>query len=140
MENNLMDKDEKWYQKLTYSDAKTLLQEKLMNIKRSFISAGYYLKYIRDKELYLEEGYASIWEFAEDNYGITRSTCSRWMSMNDKFSKNGNTPILADEYKSFGKSQLQEMLYLEDEQLEEVTPGMTVKEIRELRAPEKVEE
>ncbi|MGN0422676.1 MAG: hypothetical protein ACI4EY_08070, partial [Lachnospiraceae bacterium] len=45
-------------------------------------------------------------------------------------------PILAEEYRAFGKSQLQEMLYLEDEQMEEVTPGMTVKEIREIRVPE----
>ncbi|MCB6414536.1 hypothetical protein LI221_05555 [Faecalimonas umbilicata] len=132
MEEEMM----KYYKNLTYAEAKGILQEKLMNIKMNFIAAGYYLKYIRDKELYLEEGYASIWEFAEDNYGIQRSTASRWMKMNDKFSKNGDTPILAEEYKEFGKSQLQEMLYLEDEQMEQVTPDMTVKEIREVRKPD----
>lgn len=128
---------ERWYEKLTYADAKDLLQEKLTNMKMNFIAAGYFMKYIRDHELYLEDGYANIWEFAEDIYGIKRTTASRWMQMNDRFSVDGNTPILADEYKAFGKSQLQEMLYLEDEQMEEVTPGMTVKEIRELRSPEK---
>lgn len=127
----------KWYENLSYNDAKTLLEEKLMNIKRSFISAGYYLKYIRDNELYLEGGYNTIWEFAEDNFGIKRTTASRWMLMNDRFSVDGNTAILAEEYKEFGKSQLQEMLYLEDEQMEQVTPEMTVKEIREIRTPEK---
>lgn len=137
MENNLIDKNEKWYQKLTYNDAKTILQEKLMNIKRSYIAVGYFLKYIRDNELYLEDGYKTIWEFAKDNFGITRSTCSRYMSMNDKFSKNGNTPILADEYEGFGKSQLQEMLYLDDKKMKEATSDMTVKEIRKLREPEK---
>lgn len=128
---------EKWYEKLTYADAKNILQEKLTNIKMSFIAAGYFMKYIRDHEMYREDGYANIWEFAEDIFGIKRTTASRWMQMNDRFSVNGNTPILADEYKSFRKSQLQEMLYLEDEQMEEVNPDMTVKEIRELRSPEK---
>ena len=107
-----------------------------MNIKMNFIAAGYYLKYIRDNELYLEDGYKTIWEFAEDNYGIKRTTASRWMLMNDRFSVDGNTPTLAEEYRAFGKSQLQEMLYLEDEQIEQVTPEMTVKEIREVREPE----
>lgn len=129
----------KWYEQLTYGEAKEILEEKLVNIKKSFIAAGYYLKYIRDNQLYLEDGYKTIWEFAEENYGITRTTASRWMAINDKFSKAGNTPILDEAYKDFGKSQLQEMLYLDDKQMENVTPDMTKKEIRELRAPKKEE-
>lgn len=56
--------------------------------------------------------------------------------MNDKFSQGGNSPIMAEEYRGFEKSQLQEMLYLDDKQIETVTPDMTVKEIREVRKPE----
>ena len=134
-----MDEVNKWYLNLTYGEAKGILQENLASMKQSFIAAGYYLKYIRDNELFREDGYKTIWEFADDNYGIKMSTASRWMAMNDKFSQGGNSPILAEEYKKFGKSQLQEMLYLKDEQLEEVAPDMTVKEIREVRKPEQVE-
>lgn len=126
----------KWYENLTYIEAKNILREKMDNLKMSFIAAGYYLKYIRDHELFLEDGYESIWEFAEDNYGIKKSTASRWMSMNDKFSQGGNSPVLAEEFRGFEKSQLQEMLYLDDKQLQEVKPDMTVKEIREARKPE----
>lgn len=121
---------------MTYEEAKNILREKLDNMKMSFIAAGYYMKYIRDHEQFREDGYESIWEFAEDNYGIKKSTASRWMSMNDKFSQGGNSPILAEEYRGFEKSQLQEMLYLDDKQMEMVTPDMTVKEIREVRKPE----
>lgn len=127
----------RWFEDMTYSEAKAILQENMTNMKMSFIAAGYYLKYIRDRELFREDGYESIWEFAEDNYGIKKSTASRWMAMNDKFSQGGNSPNIADEFKGFEKSQLQEMLYLDDKQIEEVTPGMTVKEIREVRKPEK---
>lgn len=134
-----MDELSRWYESLTYEEAKNILREKLDNMKMSFIAAGYYMKYIRDHELFREDGYESIWEFAEDNYGIKKSTASRWMSMNDKFSQGGNSPILADEYRGFEKSQLQEMLYLDDKQMETVTPDMTVKEIREARKPEEPE-
>lgn len=124
---------------MTYEEAKNILREKLDNMKMSFIAAGYYMKYIRDHELFQKDGYESIWEFAEDNYGIKKSTASRWMSMNDKFSQGGNSPILAEEYRGFEKSQLQEMLYLDDKQMETVTPDMTVKEIREVRKPAELE-
>ena len=132
----MMDELSKRYENMTYEEAKSILREKMDNLKMSFIAAGYYLKYIRDHEQFREDGYESIWEFAEDNYGIKKSTASRWMAMNDKFSQGGNSPILAKEYRGFEKSQLQEMLYLDDKQIETVTPDMTVKEIREVRKPE----
>lgn len=130
-----MDELSRWYKNITYQEAKDILREKMDNLKMSFIAAGYYLKYIRDHEQFREDGYESIWEFAEDNYGIKKSTASRWMAMNDKFSQDGNSPILAEEYRGFEKSQLQEMLYLDDKQIETVTPDMKVKEIREVRKP-----
>lgn len=132
----MMDELSRWYENMTYQEAKNILREKMYNLKMNFIAAGYYLKYIRDHEQFREDGYESIWEFAEDNYGIKKSTASRWMAMNDKFSQDGNSPILAEEFRSFEKSQLQEMLYLDDKQMETVTPDMTVKEIREVRKPE----
>lgn len=131
---------DKWYLTLNYLETKDIILEKLHNMSRDFVAIGYYLKWIRDKELYEQDGYSSIWEFAEDNYGIKRTTASRWMAMNDKFSEGGNTPILAEEFRMFGKSQLQEMLYLDDKQMEEVSPDMTVQEIREVRKPEPEEE
>ena len=132
-----MDEISRWYEDLSYEEVKNILREKMDVMKKNFIAAGYYMKYIRDNELFREDGYESIWEFAEDNYGIRKSTASRWMAMNDKFSQGGNSPNLAGEFKGFEKSQLQEMLYLDDKQIEEVTPDMTVKEIREVRKPEK---
>ena len=131
----MMDELSRWHENMTYQEAKDILREKLDNMKMNFIAAGYYMKYIRDHEFFREDGYESIWEFAEDNYGIKKSTASRWMSMNDKFSQGGNSPVLAKEFRDFEKSQLQEMLYLDDKQIETVAPDMTVKEIREVRKP-----
>lgn len=135
-----MDGIKEYYENLTYEHAKDILRENLDAMKNNFIAAGYYMKYIRDNEMYLADGYGSIWEFAEDNYGIRKSTASRWMAMNDKFSQGGNSPVLAAEYRGFEKSQLQEMLYLDDKQIQAVAPDMTVKEIREIREIRKPEE
>lgn len=124
----------------TYGEAKDIIRKDLESMSKKFITIGYYLKYIRDKKLYIQDGFESIWEFAQDTYGISKSTCSRWMHMNDKFSENGNSPELRQEFASFGKSQLQEMLYLNDKQIEQAKPEMTAKEIREIRKPQKQEE
>ena len=132
--------EEKWYLNITYPELKDIILESIANMTREFVAVGYYLKYVRDHEMYLADGYASIWEFAEDLYGIQRSTCSRWMAINDRFSVQGNSPVLDERYRQYGKSQLQEMLYLDDKQIEEVKPDMTVKDIREIRKPEPVPE
>lgn len=129
--------ENKWWLTIDYDTTKRIIRADLANMQRSFIDIGCQLMQVRDRELYKDGGYDSVWAFAEQEFGIQRSTASRWMKMCRKFSVDGSSPVLKDEYKDFGKSQLQEMLYLEDEQLEEVTPGMTVKEIRELRSPEK---
>lgn len=127
---------EMWYTNLGYNELKRFIKSNIQSMTREFVSVGYYLKYIRDNEMYLEDGYESIWEFAEDQYGIQRTTCSRWMAINDRFSVDGNSPTLAEEYREYGKSQLQEMLYLDDKQMEEVKPDMTVKDIRKIRTPD----
>ena len=122
-----------WYQQnINLEDAKMFIKTNIASAARSFIAVGFYLKCVRDKELYIEDGYESIWDFAKGEYGISKSTASRYMTMNDKFSENGNSPIIQKEYQAFDKSKLQEMMYLEDEQLQEVTPELTVKDIRNL--------
>lgn len=127
-----------WYKSIEYNDAKDLIRDGFSKAAESFVSIGYYLKYIRDKELYKSDGYSSIWEFAKNEYGISQGTASRYISMNTRFSQYGNSPILAEEFKSFGKSQLQELLSIKDEEelkeaIEEkkITPDMTVAAIRD---------
>lgn len=102
----------------------------------SMIEIGYYLKQIRDARLYEEKGYKNIWEYAEAEFGFHKSTASRYMTRNDRFSKGGNSPELDERYIGYSKSQLQEMLSLDDEQMGQVTPDMTVGEIRQIRKAE----
>lgn len=124
-----------WYKDVAYEDAKELVKENLVNTVAAFIASGYWLKYIRDSRDYERDGYQSLWDCAEKEFGLKISEASRAMSMNDKYSIDGNTPFMSESYKRYNKSQLQEMLTMSDEQIEQVTPDMTIKDIREIKKP-----
>ena len=141
VQNNAEVKPEpsRWYEgHISLEDAKTFIKSNITTAARSFIAIGFYLKCVRDRELFAEDNYQDVWEFAKSEYGISKSTASRYMSMNDRFSENGNSPNIKEEYRAFGKSQLQEMLYLEEEQLGQVKPGDRVEDIRNLRRPKEI--
>lgn len=110
----------------------------LLDAGRNVIAVGYYLKVIRDRELFRDAGYRNIWEYAWGEYGFSKSTAHRYMARNDRFSVGGNSPVMAEEYREYSRAQLQEMLSLDAEQMEQVTPEMTVREIRELKRPKEI--
>ena len=127
---------EEWYQNVSLEDAEVFIRSNLQSAVRSVIATGFYLKHIRDNELYLEAGYKNINEYAMDRFGLSASATSRYITRNTRFSRGGNSPLIDDRFKDFSKSQLQEMLSLDDEQMGQVTPDMTVGEIRQIRKAE----
>lgn len=120
-----------------YRDSLDIIKDESVKIQKSFVKIGWYLKHIRDDELYIEEGYANIYECAADQLGYSQSTVSRFINICEKFSKDKDSPELDEKYAGFDKSQMIEMLPLEKEDLEKVTPKMTVKEIREIKENKK---
>ena len=126
------------YHNVNLGEAETSIRASLRDAARSVIAVGHYLKVIRDKELYREAGYENVWDYAADTFGFSKSTASRYMARNDKFSVGGNSPVLAEKFREYSKAQLQEMLSLDAEQMDSVTPDMTVREIRELRRPKEI--
>jgi hypothetical protein len=131
--------DLKWYADVKLSEIKQFIRAHINTVSRTFVSIGYYLKYIRDKQLYKDDGYTGILDFAKAEFGISAAQASKFMSINDKFSVDGNSPILLEQYREFSSSKLSEMLYLTDEQLEQVTVATTNVEIREIKKPVKNE-
>lgn len=122
----------KWYEDVPYQECKEFINTRLQSMTRDFIAIGYYLKYARDHELYLEDGYKDVFEFSQNEFGMKRSTVNHCIRINNEFSVGGNSPIPDNQYEKFSKSQLQELLYIPEEKRAEVTPEMTVKEIRKL--------
>ena len=130
--------DTEWYRDVSLEDAEVFIRSNLQSAVRSVIATGFYLKHIRDNELYLEAGYKNINEYAMDRFGLSASATSRYITRNTRFSRGGNSPLIDDRFKDFSKSQLQEMLGMSDEQLEQVTPDMAVREIRSMARPKEI--
>ena len=79
------------------------------------------------------DGAADVFEFAQKEYGLGKSTVSRFIAINEKYSEGGNSLELKAEYKAFSSSKLAEMLTLPDAEVELITERTTIKEIRELK-------
>ena len=121
------------YRNIGLTDAENIIKSNLNGCARNFVAIGFYLKDIRDNETYLKGGYDSIWAFALDKLQMSKSTVSRFMAINDRFSVDGNSPILMDKYLDYGSGKLQEMLTMTDEEIEKINPDTTVKEIRQIK-------
>lgn len=122
-----------------YMEIKNRIKDKLNETVNNFVIIGYYLKQVRDNALYIQDGYKNMEEFAMGEYKLSASTASRFMDINTKFTVDGNSLELKEEYRNFSYSKLQEMLTVRDEDLELITEDTTVKQIREIKAVEKEE-
>lgn len=107
------------------------IRRKLAETASNFVYIGYRLKQIRDSGMY--DGATDVFEFAQKEYGLGKSTVSRFIAINEKYSEGGNSLELKAEYKAFSSSKLAEMLTLPDAEVELITERTTIKEIRELK-------
>lgn len=123
-----------------YIEIKRKIKDRLDETVNSFIIIGYYLKQVRDSGAYRNDGYRSMEEFAQGEYGLSAGTASRFMDINTEFSKDGNSPEIKYEYRNYAYSKLQEMLTVSPGDRELITEDATVKQIRELKAVEREEE
>lgn len=122
-----------WWDGTSYEDAKAIIRSNMDNVARNSVAIGYYLRSIRDKQQYREGGYQSFEDFVRAEYSMSYSAASRLIGLCERFSRGGNSPVLADSYQGYSKSLLVEMLPMSDAQLEQVQPGMTVAEVREIK-------
>lgn len=127
---------EQQYVQMTLNDwvaLKGKLEEELRGAAASFVRIGYLLRQIDETEGYKNDGSGSLSEWAYDNYGLSRSQVSRFISINKEFSIGGYSDQLRLEYSRFGSAKLTEMLALPDADREMVGPEMKREDIRELK-------
>ena len=120
-----------------YISIKEDIKRRLNHLAESFVAIGYRLKQIRDTEAYRQDGYNTIFEFAEKELGLTKSLTSRFMAINDKYSVGGNSLELREEFIGLGKSRLSEMLTMDPEDYVLITDQTSIKDIREIKRMEK---
>lgn len=107
-------------------------KDKLNGLKKDFVRIGYLLRKIDDNELYKQDGYKSIAEFAKAECGLSPSDTTRFIQINKKYSVGGNSEKLRPEFLNFGQSKLAAMLTLPDSDLAMITPETSREDIREL--------
>lgn len=121
------------YYQMTISDwlaSKTEeIRQELGKAAQSFVAIGYKLKEVRDSGN-LAEG-ETISDYAFREFGLSSSTTSRFIAINEKF---GDGLELKSEFVGIGSAKLQEMLTLSDADCELITKNHTVKQIREIKA------
>lgn len=130
------------YVQLTLDDwiqMKQKIKQELLGIKQSFVRIGYALRQIEDQKLYERDGYKSIAEFAQAEYGLGPSITSRFININREYSIDGYSEHLREEYADLGRSQLEEMLKLPDSDRQMIQPETSREDIRELKRFNKAE-
>lgn len=116
-----------------YIQCKNEIKTELGGIVKSFVRIGWQLSRIDRSEAYKNDGYSSITEFAKKEYEMNPSGVSRFIKVYEKYSEDGDTPALKEQYKEFKFTQLVEMLQLPEEDRLIFHPEDKREDIRELQ-------
>lgn len=97
-----MDEIMQWYERdMTLEQATDGIEINMRASVRNYIAVGFYLKAIRDRKLFQEAGYKNFEAFVRDKYDRDKGWASKCIKVNDQLSRDGNSPILAEEYKEY---------------------------------------
>lgn len=109
------------------------IRENLGGIVKNFVRTGWHLSRIDRSGAYKLKGYSSITEYARETFGMTPDGVSRFIHVYEKYSVQGDTPELREEYRDFKFSQLTEMLQLPEDDHEMIRPETKREDIRDLK-------
>lgn len=124
------------------SETTEYIKREMYEVASHFVYIGYLLWCVKFKEHYRSGGYSDVYEYAADQLGFKRTTTKNLIGISEAF---GNyyyhsfscsilpTPELKPAYQDFNYSQLTEMLSMSEKQRAQVTPDMSVRQIRELK-------
>lgn len=120
----------------SYEKCKQELGRLFDNVKKSFLEISLQLYPIYKKKLYLIGGYSNIYQFAEENFNISKGSCNEFLNISEKFfEKSGDGELigLADCYKDYNLSQLRILQSVEPEHYNKFPPSMSVREMKETK-------
>ena len=91
------------------------------------------LRVATDTDILKESGYATMEEFAWNEYRLDRSQTSRFMNINKRFSVDGYSDQLPERFQGYGVAKLGEMLTLPAEVIEILSPKLTRPDIQKIK-------
>lgn len=129
---------------MAFTSVKYILAD-LNNIRRYYIRLGFHLEEFSRCEYYHDFGFVTLEEFCEKNFGLDKSAVSRCINVYREFNasncvtyenglkQRGAAIELSPEWNEYSYSQLCEILPLTPEQRKDISPDMSVKQIREYK-------
>jgi hypothetical protein len=122
--------------------ATAYIKNEVSNAAQSFLRIGFKLWQVREDKLYIGGNFGSVVEYAGSAFGLQKSSVQNYIAVCERYSekdKDGKpTDKLAGGYSGFSYGQLSIMLPLPDEKVQDISPGLTCKEIREIKKEEQV--
>lgn len=117
----------------TYNRLMADLESALQTTSNAFVSIACNLWEIHHNEYYRIDSYKTIAEFALDKYEMKKSATHNYIRVIERFGKIvlGKAKGLKTDYEAFSCSQLVHMLTFTPEQLKQVKPEWTVRQIDE---------
>lgn len=117
-----------------------IIRKQVANIQSSFLTIAFQLHWIREHNMFKLEGCKNIYDYAEKEYGIGRTSCCNLVCIVEHFaSRDGNGNVIesiAECYQNFTASQLVAMIGMSEEGKKQVTPDMSVRAINRMRKEE----
>lgn len=117
-----------------------IIKKQMNNIQQSFLVIAFQLHWIKEHDMYQSMGFKNIYEFAEIEYGIGRSSCGNLICIIDNYAERDKAghviESLPERYRNFTASQLIAMVGMPEESRKRITPDMSVRLINRIRKQE----
>lgn len=117
----------------SYETYKEAFDAEVRRTELGFVRIGYMLRVAKDTDVLKESGYATMEEFAWNEYRLDRSQTSRFMNINKRFSVDGYSDQLPERFQGYGVAKLGEMLTLPAEVIEILSPKLTRPDIQKIK-------
>ena len=117
---------------LDFVDLDREIKRTMRRSAKDVIQIGYMLKQMRDKKLW-EVQYSCLDEYLTQELGIDYTAATRFINLNSKYSLGGNSMEISAMYENYSQGLLIEMLNMPQELAKNITPEMTVKQVREIK-------
>jgi hypothetical protein len=118
------------------------IHENVESIFDKYTEIGMLLSEFNEKKLYELNDYSDIYEYAYDNFTISKTTVKNVMAIASKFCDEDGD--ILEEFEGYSFSNLVELIPVDQKDLSKFKPSMTVKKVRskklEIEINEKVDE
>lgn len=116
-----------------YQEFEAAADRTAVKIKEGYMEMGYILKIARDTDILRDSEYSGYEEFADKRYGLDKGTVSRYIRIVERFSVDGNSHVLKENYKNMGFAKLSIMLHMPDAIAEELMDSLSKTEVQAIK-------